>query len=86
MTLEQLQDHAKNLEDLVATQKTELEDKDNKIKEVNELNLDLQRRNLSLFKQVEQRPTESQEVQEQTTDTPLTCEEYATKNYKELIK
>ena len=88
MTLEQLQDHAKNLEDLVASQKTELEDQATKIKEVNELNLDLQRRNLSLFKQVEQRPTiDSQDSQEgQQQDAYRTCEEFALENYKELIR
>lgn len=88
MTLEQLQDYAKTLEDTVATQKTELEDKDTKLNEVNELNLDLQRRNLSLFKQVEQKPStdsqNNQEGQEQPAHT--TCEEFASKNYKELIK
>ena len=82
MSLEQLQEHAKNLEDLVATQKTELEDSANKIKEMNELNLDLQKRNLSLFKKVTQ-PTDPAPEEEQTAET---IEEFANKNYKEFIK
>lgn len=84
MTLEQLQEHAKNLEDLVATQKTELEDSANKLKEVNELNLDLQKRNLSLFKQVQQPANDSQEGESEPPT--MTCEEFANKNYKELIR
>ena len=84
MSLEQLQEHAKNLENLVATQKTELEDSATKLKEVNELNLDLQKRNLSLFKQVTQPTSEVPQGEEQTA--PATCEEFANMNYKEILK
>lgn len=82
MSLEELREYAKNQDDLIATQKTELEDNANKLKEMNELNLDLQKRNLSLFKQVTQ-PTEPAEEEEQTAET---IEEFANKNYKEFIK
>ena len=85
MSLEELQDYAKTLEDTVATQKTELEEQAGKIKEVNELNIDLQKRNLSLFKQVEQKPTSTSQEGESEPPT-VTCEEFANKNYKELIK
>ena len=82
MSLEELREYAKNQDDLIATQKTELEDKDTVIKTMNELNIDLQKRNLSLFKQVTQ-PSALAEEEEQTAET---IEEFATNNYKEFIK
>lgn len=85
MSLEQLQDYAKTLEDSNAVKDSQIEELTTKNKEVNELNLDLQKRNLSLFKQVEQRPTDQEKKEEEQKPQQVSCEDFASKNYKEIL-
>ena len=86
MSLEVLQDYAKGLEELSATQKTELEEKNAKNKELNDLNIELQKRNQALFKKIDQQTSDSEGQERVEQNTQQTCEDFALKNYKELIK
>ena len=83
MTFEELQDYASDLQTQLDTNLAELEQSKIKVNELHELNTTLQRRNNDLFKKVEQQPTgtTSQPIEE---PTPETCEEFATKIYKEI--
>lgn len=84
MSLEELQDYALQLE----TEKTSLTDqlgeKDGKIKELNDTNLLLQQRNNKLFMQVEQGQKEDPKPEE--PEKVETCEEFALKNMKGILK
>lgn len=76
MTLEELQDHALDLESKLTAADTEKTTLNDKITELTGLNLDLQKRNNSLLMKVEQQYTPT------STPTPEpvhieTCEEFA---------
>lgn len=84
MTLEELQDYALQLETQNTDLTAQLGEKDASIKELNDTNLLLQQRNNKLFMQVEQGQKE-----DPTPDEPEkveTCEEYALKNMKGILK
>ena len=56
MTLEQLQDYALQLENDKQVNDQALAERDNEIKTLKDINLDLQKRNKELFLKVEQQP------------------------------
>jgi len=84
MTLEELQDYALQLESDKTSLETQIGEKDASIKDLTDTNLMLQQRNNKLFMQVEQGQKE-----EETSEEPEkveTCEEYAIKNMKGILK
>lgn len=87
MTLEQLQDHAIKQEELINTQKEELNKNAVTITELNDLNKALQKRNNDLFMKVEQQgvPTPNKQ-QEDPQDDVTSCEDFARTKLMEEIK
>ena len=82
MTLAELQDYALSLEQDNATLNKTIEDKDTELKELNETNLLLQKRNNELFVKVEQGIKDPEPQPEPEVES---CEDYALKNIKEIM-
>lgn len=73
MSLEQLQDYALQLENDKQVNDQALADRDNEIKILKDINLDLQKRNKDLFLKVEQQP-QADPVPSDPTDDPNNVE------------
>ena len=85
MSLEELQDYALELESKKTALETQLTEKDNSITELTDTNLKLQMRNNALFMQVEQGIKKTPQSQEDPEEVD-TCEEYAIKNLKGVLR
>ena len=84
MTLEELQDHALQLEAQLATANDTIAERDTTIEDLNNTNLMLQQRNNRLFMQVEQGVKDPEEKEEEVAEVE-TCEAFAEKHVKEFI-
>lgn len=81
-----MQDYALTLEQDKQTLTSNLATKDTELKELQDTNLLLQKRNNELFVRVEQGVKSPQE-NEQEDDQPVeSCEDFALKNIKEILK
>lgn len=85
MTLTELQDYALQLEQDVATRDASITQKDEELAELRNTNLLLQERNNKLFVQVEQ-GIKGQQDTEDDADEVESCEEFAIKNLKGILK
>lgn len=85
MTLTELQDYALQLEQDVATRDASITQKDEELAELRNTNLLLQERNNKLFVQVEQ-GIKGQQDTEDDGDEVESCEEFAIKNLKGILK
>lgn len=85
MSLEQLQDYALELKNEVAEGKTREADKEAQINDLRALNTTLQKRNNELFMKVEQQSVNPVEDQKAEQDSLPSCEDFASKNYKEIL-
>ena len=85
MTNEELQDYILQLQDEARAQKQVNDELLTKNAELNELNIGLQKRNNELFLRVAQQDANAQDngTEEPTT---LSCEDFAVKNIKEIIR
>jgi len=87
MTLEELQDYAVQLENDKQGLSDQLASEQAKTSELQTLNTTLQKRNNELFLKVEQQPViQDHDGTGKDEEPTLSCEDFANKNYKELIR
>lgn len=77
MTLEELRDHALELEGQKTTLTTDLNNANTRINELTELNTKLQKRNNDLFVKIEQQTIPDPEKPTPEPEKVQTCEEFA---------
>lgn len=87
MTLTELQDYALTLEQSKTTLEADLTTKNGEIEELRKTNNALQDRNNKLFMQVEQSVKGTEGEEDEGDPAPVeSCEEFALKNLKGLIR
>ena len=87
MTLEELQDYAREQQSKVAALEEEKKNQTTELDDLRATNLMLQNRNNALFKQVEQQhSTPTPEEQSPAEEPAESCEDFAMKNIKEILK